>query len=283
MAKGGAVTPSELLALVGRAWTRLLLYPGGLSMLVATWFAFSIVPALLNRKERKKRGEKENNFFALFAVIFSPISVAAPWLGVALMPLPGAVDLGRGIDIVIVLALLDVPLFQAIGQEIRSQDMRQSGIARLAAALNGYPALIFAVLLLASNGSLELGLLVQPPSSFPNAILHWAGAAGFVVALPPVIGLGPFTTCAEPSLRFGLQLRAVGLWVLAALPWMSPLQGQIWQVLPPLLLALLLRAFHRVTQRQTALVWARGYVAFTGLLLLILFGGTAWQVALRLQ
>ncbi|MBC8161269.1 MAG: hypothetical protein H7Z42_08620, partial [Roseiflexaceae bacterium] len=230
---------SELLAIIGRSWSRLLLYPGGLTLLalmLGASFVFRLFPAWL-------------------------VPLAAPWLAVALLPLPGAIDLGRGIDVVVALALLDLPLLCALALELRGDPAQQrTGARRLAAALNGYPGLLLALLLLATNGSLELAQLALVPVQPELALTHWAGAAALVLALPAVIGLGAFATPAPPQLALALRTRQIGYAMLALLPLLAPLEG-LWLVAPPPLLALALWLFHRRTREQPARRWAQALLA----------------------
>src|SRR3954447_26825686 len=98
-AKGNPVTANELLALLGRAWSRLLIYPGGLA-------AFGIVCliSMLQNREPPREYPTENRGTAeprtthrvpdqepdrqegsQFLVLSS---VVLPWLALALLPLP---------------------------------------------------------------------------------------------------------------------------------------------------------------------------------------------------
>jgi len=134
--------------LLGRAWSRLLLYPGGLTAFGVVW----LISTLQNREPRTKNHLVECREGSRFLVLGS---IVLPWLALALLPLPLAVGLPRQIDIVVALALLEWPNVLAIRQDLRAGDMR-----RLAAALNSYPPLILATLALAQAGSsLELAAL----------------------------------------------------------------------------------------------------------------------------
>jgi hypothetical protein len=199
---------------------------------------------------------------------------------------------------VAVLALLEWPLLLALAAELRgAEPAAERALPRLAAALNGYPALILAMLLLASAaGSLDLGALARPPdeNTPPRAVLlHWAGAAAVILALPPMLGIGAFAAGApdSPSARIGLRLRAIGLVALAALPWFPLAAGRderafggagpalLLLPLPPLAIAALLWAFHHLTCHQPARRWARAYLAFDAALLLLLL----WAAYAALQ
>ena len=260
------MTPSELLALVGRSWSRLLLYPGGLALLLA----------LLVRTFSKQR-------WGVGRVALLPL--AAPWLAVALLPLPGAVDLGRGIDAVVITALFDLPLLHTLAIELRGDaTQRVRGARRLAAALNGYPALLLALLLLvAGNGSLELAQLARVPAQPEVLLTHWVGAVALVLALPPVLGIGAFATPEPPaSLEFALRLRQIGYVLLALLPLIAGLDNQIWQALPLIVVPLTLWLFHQLTRNHTPRRWAWTYLALDLLLLVALLASAAWSLNTRL-
>ncbi len=179
------MTANELLALLGRAWSRLLIYPGGLAAFGVVW----LISTLQNREPRTENRIVEPldgyRFLALSSIIL-------PWLALALLPLPLAVELPRQIDIVVALALLEWPNVLAIRQQLRVADMR-----RLAAALNSYPPLILATLALAQAGnSLDLAALARVrgnPASISTHALHWLGAVALALALPSALGIGPFT------------------------------------------------------------------------------------------
>lgn len=260
------MTLSELLALVGRSWTRLLLYPGGLALLLAL---------LIHKGSRQQSG--------LHTMQLVPL--AAPWLVIALLPLPGAVDLGRGMDALVATALLDLPLLQTLAIELRG-DMaqRMRGAQRLARLFNGYPVLLLAVLLLvAGGGSLELAQLARVPAQPELMLMHWVGATALVLALPPLIGVGAFATPEPPvTLGFALRLRQIGYVLLALLPPIAAIDGQIWQALPPFTLTLMLWFFHHRTRNHSVRRWAWAYFTLSMLLLAALLASTIWAFNVRL-
>ena len=208
-AKGNPVTANELLVLLGRAWSRLLIYPGGLAAFGLIWL---VGACLYRRTEPRTKNQVEqtidNRRWTLAQRLSSIVyrqkparvgglmhvalhSIVPPWLALALLPLPLAVSLSRQIDVVAALALLEWPNLLAIQQDLRSGDPR-----RLAAALNSYPLLILATLALAQAGnSLELAALARVPAG-PRighaGALHWLGAVAFALALVPALGIGPF-------------------------------------------------------------------------------------------
>ncbi len=272
------MTASELLALLGRAWFQLLIYPGGLAAL-----ALALLAGALGHRER-----------ALFPPLSSPAAavaaVAAPWLALALLPLPGAARPSRPLDAVGLLALLELPLLLSVAAGLRADDdgWRHGALRRLAGALNGYPTLLLALLLLgASNGTLMPDRLASAPADLPAAALHWLGAAALLAALPPLLAIGPFAAdggeqaagrplaaqiadLADRPLETGMRLRAIGLAALAALPWCAALgQAAAWAAplaLPPI--ALLLWACSRMRPGGTG--WARAYLALDAALLIAL-------------
>lgn len=280
------MTIGELLALLGRAWPRLLIYPGGLAAFGLLWLIWRAPPWAPARRDAPVDAG---------ALLLS--TIAAPWLGLAFLPLPGAGRYDLAIDAPVALALLEWPLLVIVAGELRRADEREwrCGAARLAAALNGYPPLILSLLLLAlSGGTLRLDEMAAAPGGAPAALAaHWLGAAGLALALPPLLGLGPFHAGSAPA---GLRLRALGLVALASLPWLALVTAQPWWgalaedrsarsalaslllPLPPLLLVLALLAFHRLA-RGDAASWARRYLVLDGLLLLALAGAAAGGLA----
>jgi hypothetical protein len=296
------VTSSELLALLGRAWSRLLIYPGGLAAFAAAW----LMTVVQNRDpgaaaHSHKHGD-QSRFLLLTAIV-------SPWLGIALLPLPLATTLPRQTDLIVVLALLEWPRLLAIARELRAGGTPEQAAARrrTAAMLNGYPPLILATLALAQAGnSLEVAALARPPgelASVSAGLLHWVGAVAWALALAPALEVGPFAASpggrsGEPggekgftvlffhairgsvvrffqagALQVGLRLRAVGLVALAALPWSGGQEGDV-ALLRTLaavcVIAALLWGFDRLTVGQPARRWARAYLMLAAALLLAL-------------
>jgi hypothetical protein len=294
------VTASELLAMLGRAWSRLLIYPGGLTAFAIIW----LISTLQNREPGTQNGEPARMNDSQLLVLSS---IVAPWLALALLPLPLAAGLPRQVDIVVALALLEWPQILAT-----SQALRAGGTRRLAAALNSYPTLVLATLALAQPaGSLDIVALARPPSELASAsasALHWLGAVALALALAPALGLGPFgdggrstkhqgrhcLPTANPqspipslhspvsSLRIGLRLRALGLIALAALPWAG---GQddglaLLRILAAAsVLAALLWGYDRLAGEHAPRRWARAYLALDAILLLALL----WAAYAALQ
>jgi hypothetical protein len=279
------VTANELLALLGRAWSRLLIYPGGLAAFGLVWLISTLqnrffsplaphapftAPAAGSGEQPLRRGE--GSLLALSSVVL-------PWLALALLPLPLAVTLPRQIDIVVALALLEWPNVLAIRQELRAGDMR-----RLAAALNSYPPLILATLALAQAGnSLELAALARAPgdsAAISTRALHWLGVIALALALPPALGLGPFagerrrTTDPSTPLRAGDRRPTIRDEALSQ----SPILASVARFFAAgaLQLGLRLRALGLLA--LAALPWAGA--ESTGLALLRMLGAAALIAAL---
>jgi hypothetical protein len=235
------LTINELLAMLGRAWPRLLIYPGGLVALALVWL-------LVRTKNQEPRISRPTNDQRLtttaseyvrqsieafrFSILHSqfPIpnfwldlsAIVLPWLGLALLPLPHAAAIGRQTDLIAVFALLEWPLLLTIAAE---RDGDAASQRRLAAILNGYPPLILATLVqISAAGSFDLAVLARSPAEEAPArvaLLRWLGSAAWLLALPPALGVGAFASRAPAAraLQIGLGLRAIGLIAIAALPW----------------------------------------------------------------
>jgi hypothetical protein len=272
------MTPAELLALLGRFWPRLLIYPGGLAALLAgaviLWF-----------QRRSLRGPAPAGAGAL-APLAALSAVAVPWLGLALLPLPLAASVGRSVDVIFALALLEWPRLLAA-----ARDVEQGRSARLAAALNSYPPLIGALLLLAlPGGSLDVQLLGQAPAQESGRLAgagHWVGAAGLLLALVPALGIGPFAGPSpdQPALRLGLALRAAGVGALAALPWAGLIPEKMEWLLPlPVLgVAAAVWLLDRLGRGRAALPWARALLWLSAAELTLLLAVGAESLVARLQ
>lgn len=274
------MTITELLSFLGLAWSRLLIFPGGVCLLIAVWLA-----------EACERRRTLHGFVSLpTSWLTSPraaSAVALPWLGVALLPLPGAVALSRPIDLAALIALLEWPRLLAIAADLQGGE-RWRGAQRLAAALNGYPPLILAALLASmGTGTLEVaGLLRIPDNGAPlqQTAWFWLGAGALILALPPLLEIGPFALDAPDDLRPGMRLRELGIILMAALPGIASLtrggSDDWWRIaLPPLALGGSLWVLHRSTRHQSARRWAQICLGYDLILLLALL--TAGLLALQ--
>lgn len=268
------MTIADLLSALGRAWPRLLLYPGGLAAFALVWLLIRSVP---------RRAVVPATLVCPLDPLARTSALAAPWLALALLPLPGAATLPISIDALVTLALLEWPLWLTLSAALRHPDSWQAAARWLAAVLNGYLPLLLGLLLLAeAAGSLDL-TRISPPGS--SALVWWVATAGMLLALPPLLGLGPFVAPlpADPLLRLSLQLRSLGLGALALLPWFVLLAELPWAwPVPPLLLGLLLLAFDRLAA-GAARRWAWLWFAFALTEVLVLaaaaFIGLAQRIA----
>lgn len=270
------MTIAELLSFLGLAWSRLLVFPGGLCVIIAVW----LVDVLTRRST-------SSGIPRLW--LASPLTASAvviPWIGVALLPLPRIVSLSRPIDLIAVIALLEWPRLLAIATDMQAHH-RTRGVQRLAAALNSYPPLVLSMVLLSlGSGTLEsVGLLRVPDSSTSllQTAWFWLGTVALLLALPPFIEAGPFALDAPDALLPGMRLRALGIVLIAALPGIALLTRDAddwWRIaLPPLAIIAAVYGFHRSTKRHSATVWARLYLVYDVLLLLALLA--AGLLALR--
>ncbi|MCS6839593.1 MAG: hypothetical protein NZ699_09325 [Roseiflexus sp.] len=277
------MTTAELLSFLGLAWSRLLVFPGGACVLIAVWLAEAF---------ERRRAQPALLFFPT-SWLTSPLTASAvvlPWLGVALLPLPGATALSRPVDLVAVVGLLEWPRLLAITADLQRGD-RTRGVQRLAAALNGYPPLVLSLLLMSlKTGTLEVaGLLRVPEIGAPlqHTAWFWLGAGALILALPPLIEVGPFALDTLDELRPGLRLRTLGFILIAALPGMALLTRDDaedwWRIaLPPLALGGALWVFHSSTRQQSALRWARIYAGLDLILLLALLAAGLLALQARL-
>lgn len=275
------MTLNELLTLVGLAWSRLLIYPGGLAAFAAAW----LIGRTRQRKGAPTAAAANNEFDAAARDVSA---IVLPWLGLALLPLPFAPPLGRKTDLIVALALLDWPLLLALGPALRSPDAatRKAGQRNFAAWLNGLPMLLLAAVALAqAAGTFDIAPLARPPATgqpLDRHVLHWAGALGLTLALPPLLGRGPFGSerPLAPAVG-GLWLREAGLIALASLPWLGVFgalqeEGPLGAaalgacVLVPALLVALVWACDRLAPGRSTRRWAWAYLGLDALLVALL-------------
>ncbi|MBV9790144.1 MAG: hypothetical protein JOZ51_18290 [Chloroflexi bacterium] len=186
----------ELIALVGRSWRLLLLYPGGLTALGCV-----LVTRLLFEQPRGlRRGALPR--------LDVEIVIAATWLlAITLLPLPQS-DWSYPLDLLILLLLLEMPYWIYLPRSLNRA-------TQITALLNVYPLLALSIAALGQGA----GSLVALEINRSTGLLHWAGVAGWASTLPPLLGLGPWR---NQDLRGTLlALRRVGhmgLLLAVALP-----------------------------------------------------------------
>jgi hypothetical protein len=205
---------TALLALLGRAAPRLLLWPGVLGL--------PLLALLLLRA--RARGPIVLSGEGLLAC-------AMPLLALALLPLPGAAPLDHEIDVLVALGLLECPRWLGAALLLRERAIAQAAWL-IAAALNAYPALALAALVLsAPAGILRLSALPAAPS-IPAALAAcaWALALSGLLRSPLVaryslVAAGhALSTLGQLALALLLLIRALPLdggrpsgWLVAAL------------------------------------------------------------------
>jgi hypothetical protein len=254
--------PIELLALLGRAAPRLLLWPGGLGLLV---LALTLLRAW-------RRGELLRLELAGLA------ACAAPLLALALLPLPGVAALDRDVDLFTALSLLELPRWLRAGRGWQQGESRSSA-ALLAIELNGLPMLALAAVLIAqAAGSLNLGALASP------SMLGLLAASAWALALSGLLytsgaRLDAFWQAAEAT-RFSGHILLASLLLAGTLP-LPTLLGRWAGALA--LLVLLLVLGHSL-RRRIGLRFDALLCLFLGLALLLsaaatFFAGTGLYVS----
>lgn len=183
---------NELLALIGRYWQLVLIYPGGITAILA-WAATGIAfgGALRPRP-----------------LLGSEIAIAIGLLLViTLLPLPQT-GWPYPLDLAALLLLIEAPWCARL--------LRRSPtpIDDLARRLNVYPLL---ALSLAALGQ-AAGTLVLIDIGRSGGALHWVGLAGWAIALPPLLGIGPWRVAGSDPLANLRRVAHLGLILAAALP-----------------------------------------------------------------
>jgi hypothetical protein len=189
----------ELLGALGLAWPRLLLYPGGLFALAASW--------LLARWLGLGRARP--------VTLPDLLDALPPLAALALLPLAPARGFPYGLDLAVALGLLEWPRLRRAAW----------GALDRAVLVRGYGPLIVAALLMAEgSGGLGLSGLLSWPGAWLDRGLLLGGAALWLLALPRLIAGGPEGLAG--------RLRALGLILLGALPLLGALAALTAEALP---------------------------------------------------
>jgi hypothetical protein len=185
----------ELIALLGRNWRLLLVYPGGLAALGC----IALTQLLLGRWPSHGR--------SAISWRGGEIMTAALWLLlIALLPLPQT-GWPYALDLIILLLLFEIPAWL-------HWHGRGANVAQAAALLNVYPLLALSIAAL----GLGAGSLVAQEINRSSGLLHWAGIAGWACALPPLLGLGPWQEQHDDILATIRRVAHLGLLLAVTLP-----------------------------------------------------------------
>ena len=186
----------ELLGALGLAWPRLLLYPGGLFALCASW--------LLARWLAWCAGRPAPPFSR--PALVDIIDVVPPLAVLALLPLTPAARFPYGIDLLVALGLLEWPALRAtMGHAPERNELARA-----------YGPLVLAALAMAEGaGGMGLTGLLRWPTAWPLQALLLGGAGLWLWALPRVL--------AKPPHGFAWRLRALGLLLVGSLPLVGAL------------------------------------------------------------
>ena len=261
----------ELLALLGRGWQPLLVYPGVFTGLLLTL----LVGAVWRPDTTRTRGLPRWRAWESGTVQ----QAGSALLLLALLPLP-RVSWPYTLDAIGALLLLEVPLWLQLRRLLRSADsgVYEPAACTAASLLNVYPLLLLAVAALAQSAS----SLLLPALKTGQPQLRWAGLVVWGTALPPLLALGPWRMCGLDT--WPSQLRRVGhtgLLLSVALP-----PGDRWGHAATATGALIafgsLTLLH-YTWRGSPEWWERWQPAIALLLLLLLLRWNvgAWLARLR--
>ncbi|MBP1465860.1 hypothetical protein EYB53_009105 [Candidatus Chloroploca sp. M-50] len=225
----------ELLAALGQVWPRLLLYPGGLFALGASWMLCRWL-AWVSRQRPACAGP---------VMLASLPGLLPPMIVLALMPLAPARGFPYGLDLVVALGLLEWPYLRrgvaGIGKVDRARLLRMYG-----------PLLLAGGGMAEANASLGLSNLLTVPEAPVARALLLASALLWLASLPQLL----MNPCAAeddhsagdgskewPLASLAARLRALGLVLIGMLallgfasvrsePWLTATQAG-W-LLPPL-------------------------------------------------
>lgn len=181
----------ELLGALGLAWPRLLLYPGGLFALAASW----LLEGWLRRCGLGRSASAQaRGRHALVGDLVPPLAA------LSLLPLAPARSFPFGLDLAVALLLLEWPRLRAAGPGLTRE-----------ALLRDYGSLVAGALLMAEGaGGLGLSGLLTWPEAWRDRGLLGAGAALWLCGLPRLIAAGPVGLAG--------RLRTLGLLLIPTLP-----------------------------------------------------------------
>lgn len=182
---------SDLFGALGQAWPRLLLYPGGVSAVLA-----ALIFARL-------RGVRQ------FATLTSAglVDLLPPLSVITLLPLAPAAPFPYGLDLLTALALLLWPALRRAATE--RCDPHQLAAQYL-------PALLAVSALASAVGTLDLSGLLQWPSTPARQAAFLLGAGAWLAAIPRL---------APPQSALAAASSALGLMLIGVLPLSASLSA----------------------------------------------------------
>ena len=173
-----------------------------------------------------KRTPVRHGITAQLLRLYPALSVLALFAALALLPVFPRSQGGFAGDVILFVALIEVPSLCYILAGFTSGSIFARVGARREAALsmaNGFVLLLSIILLAIAHGSLRMSEL----AGLSWNLLHWAGVVGVLLSIPARLRLNPFSNanaeqeiCAGPLTDYaGLPL---ALWELAhALEWLT--------------------------------------------------------------
>ncbi len=199
---------NELLAIIGTSWRPMLLFPGALTALILV-----LVTSLIWRRTTPERFPRLDGT--------ATVEAASVVLALAFLPVPGS-GWRYGLDLLVVLALIEIPHWYALRRRLAAAESRDRAEREIAALLSIAVPFVLALALVAQvRGSMVLGELRGG-----GGWMWWVGIAGWALALPPLLTLGPWHDVGNDSVITLLRRIAhIGLLVTVALPASVGLDG----------------------------------------------------------
>ncbi len=210
---------TEWLGALGLAWPRLLIYPGGVFALLFAW--------LLDRSLGRQAASSTPHGHP-YPILIDISAVVLPLILISLLPLPLSGFFGYTPDLITALVLIEWPLC-LVGSRGQTHEGALSGISR--DFWHAYLRLILSILVLVQiNGSFRLDTLTNTidPLDMATYLVWLVGMLGWWAALVPLVGRDWPGVEAQGFVRHGMHLRAAGHVLLACLPIMGLIQGNLW-------------------------------------------------------
>lgn len=195
---------NELLAIIGTSWRPLLLFPGALTALVlvlGTSFVWRRSPTQPTARVPR-----------LDAV--GTLGAASIMLALVFLPVPGS-SWRYGLDLLVILALIEVPYWYALRRRLATPALRDAAEREIGALLNiAMPFVLTLAVVAQTRGTLVLGELRGG-----TGWMWWVGIAGWALAMPPLLALGPWHIAGNDGVvALVRRVAHIGLLVTVALP-----------------------------------------------------------------